>query len=182
MLALFLLDINDQALLLLKQECIMKKIFLVVMTTILSGVAFAQVDSTSQSGISDEDLKKYAVTMDSINGMKQTLLSEISNMVKSNESMTNARYNDLNKAGEDQAKLTELKATPEEIAFMKQVDEAKNSGAAKISETFQTLAKDYVGVETYNKVKNSLATDSALKERYTAILNKIETDGTASTR
>jgi hypothetical protein len=144
-----------------------------------SGMASASLDT---AGISDDDLRKYAVVMDSINTMKKNLLTEISDMVKGNESMTNARYNELSKAGGDEEKLREMKATEEEIAFVKQVNDRKNEGASEISETFQTLARDYIGVETYNEVKNALAADSELKARYDTILNEVENEESASTR
>lgn len=139
--------------------------------------------SGDTAGISDEDLRKYAVLMDSINDMKKTLLKEMGDMVKNNEGMTNARYNDLSKANGDEAKLQELKATEEEIAFINQVNEKKKEGAAKISETFQAMAKDFIGVETYNEVKNALAADTEVKARYDEILASVasEEDDSAST-
>ncbi|HLT74259.1 MAG TPA: hypothetical protein VKZ68_04215 [Ohtaekwangia sp.] len=132
--------------------------------------------------ITDEDLRKYAVVMDSVNSMKKALLTKMSDMVKNEEGMTNARYNDLSKAIKDEAKLKELKATEEEIAFINSVTEVKNKGAADISETFQTLAKDYIGVETYNEVKNALASDTNLKARYEAILDEVEGEESASSK
>jgi hypothetical protein len=130
--------------------------------------------SGDTAGVSDEDLRKYAILMDSINDMKKSLLKEMGDMVKNNEGMTNARYNDLSKANGDEAKLKELNATDEEIAFVNQVNERKNEGATQISETFQTMAKDFIGVETYNEVKEALAADSEVKARYDEILAEVE--------
>lgn len=177
----------------------MKRLLFVSAFAICAGTSFAQVDSTSeavtpdtsmtnpsqstaQSDISDDDLRKYAVTMDSVNGMKQTLLDEISNKVRSNTAIPVARYNELYKIIGDDAKLAELKATPEEIAFVKGVNDFKNQGAAKINEQFQALAKDYVGVAKFNKIKNSLSTDNDLKSRYDAIFGEVEGAGSASAK
>jgi hypothetical protein len=172
----------------------MKRLLFVSAFAICAGTSFAQVDSTSeavtsepsqntaQSDISDEDLRKYAVTMDSVNGMKQTLLDEISNKVRNNVSIPVARYNELYKIIGDDAKLAEAKATPAEIAFVKEVNEFKNQGAAKINEQFQALAKDYVGVAKFNKIKNSLATDNELKGRYDTIFGQVEGSGSASVK
>ena len=186
----------------------MKKILFISALFVSAGAAFGQVDSTSESttpdttkstttstttsttittpqgdaSISDEDLKKYAVTMDSVNGMKQSLLSEITKKVQGNTAITVSRYNELYKVIGDEVKLAEAKATPEEIAFVKEVDAFKNEGAAKINEQFQKLAKEYVGVATFNKIKNSLATDNDLKSRYDQILGQVEGAGTASTK
>lgn len=187
----------------------MKKIFFALLGFVGSTIAFAQVDSTTQTtsgedtttqasmskdnssnqvasadtaGISEEDLRKYAVVMDSINAMKQDLLSEITDMVKGNENITNSRYNELSKANADEAKLKEMKATPEEITFVKAVNDKKNEGAAKIGETFQTLARDYIGVETYNEVKNALSSDAELKARYDEILTEVQNEDSASSK
>jgi hypothetical protein len=189
----------------------MKRI-LFVAALFSSAAAFAQVDTTSEnvvttdsssnavndtqandstaqsssntSGISDEDLKKYAVTMDSVNGMKQTLLTHLAEKLRNNtKNVQVSRYNELYKIIDDEAKLAEAKATPEEIAFVKEVDQFKDQGAAQINAQFQALAKDYVGVSTFNKIKNSLATDNELKARYDQILSQVETtSGTASAK
>lgn len=132
--------------------------------------------------ITDEDLKKYAVMMDSVESMKQSLLSEISTKIKSNGNMKVARYNQLSKAIDDETKLAELKATPEEIAFIKEVAEMKNEGAQEISQQVETLATDYVGAEKYNKIKNSLPVDTELKMRYDAIASEVESKDQASAK
>jgi hypothetical protein len=172
-----------------------KRLLFVSAFAICATTSFAQVDSTSeavtpetsttqqaQSDISDDDLRKYAVTMDSVNGMKQSLLDEIANKVRSNDSIPVSRYNDLYKIIGDDAKLAEAKATPAEIAFVKEVNEFKNQGAAKINEQFQALAKEYVGVAKFNKIKNSLATDNELKGRYDTIFGEVEGSGSASAK
>jgi len=130
----------------------------------------------AQEQITDEELQKYAVTMDSIEHMKGSLLDEIGTMVKSNEAITNERYNELSKIIEDDAKLAEAKATPEEIAFIKEVAAKKAAGTAEISKTFQTMAKEYVGAATYNKVKKALKADADVKNRYQAYLQDLEKD------
>jgi hypothetical protein len=132
--------------------------------------------TSGQSEITDEELEKYAVTMDSVNDMKASLLEDITEMVKENEKITNARYNELSKIIDDEAALTKAKATPEEIAFIKEVAAKKEEGTAKIQETFQTMAKDYVGASSYNKIKDALETDPELKKRYESQLEKLGGD------
>lgn len=137
----------------------------------------AQSDAAAQEQqVTDEELEKYAVTMDSINDMKQSLLQEITEMVKGSEAVTNARYNELSKIIDDEAALTEAKATPEEIAFIKEVAAKKEEGTTKIQETFQTMAKDYVGASSYNKVKKALEADQEVKKRYETFMDKLEGD------
>jgi predicted nucleic acid-binding Zn-ribbon protein len=138
--------------------------------TISSHIAFSQDNPTS---ITDEELKKYAVAMDSIDDMKTELLKSISEFVKSNDKITGARYNELSKIINDEQKLTEAKATAEEIAAVKEVLAKKDEGTAKIQETFKALATDFVGASVYNKVRKSLGSDPAVKTRYEAILAEV---------
>jgi hypothetical protein len=134
-------------------------------------------DSVEQEQITDEELRKYAVAMDSINDMKASLLEEISDIVKEDGKMTNARYNDLSKIANDPAKLAQAKATPEEIELLKKVAEKKNEGTVEINNTFKALAQEYVGAASYNKIKKALTTDSELKSKYEAMLQELEKDG-----
>ncbi|HMG91477.1 MAG TPA: hypothetical protein VK589_15565 [Chryseolinea sp.] len=133
--------------------------------------------STQQQQVTDEELKKYAVAMDSINDMKETLSEEIGAIVQGEGKMTIARYNELSTFADDTAKLALVKATPEEIALLRKVAEKKNEGIAEINNTFKTLAKDYVGAASYNKIKRALTTDSALKSKYEAMLEELDKDG-----
>lgn len=130
----------------------------------------------SQEPVSQEELMKYAVAMDSINSMTQDLLQTITEMVKENEKISAARYNELSKIIEDETKLTEANATPEEIAAVKEVVAVKMDGTAKIQETFRALANDYVGAAVYNKVRSALASDQELKSKYEAILTELKKD------
>ncbi len=136
----------------------------------------AQDSTAAQSEITDEELEKYAVTMDSVEDMKASLLEDITEMVEANEKMTNARYNDLSKIIDDEAALKEAKATPEEIAFLKEVAAKKEEGTKKIQETFQTMAKEFVGASSYNKIKDELKTNPELKKRYESQLDKLGGD------
>jgi hypothetical protein len=140
----------------------------------------ATVASADSAAITDEDLKKYAIVMDSVDGMKQSLLSKISSKIKSNGKMKVSRYNQLSKAADDEAKLQELKATPEEIAFVKEVADMKAKGAEEISNQVETLANDFVGVEKYNKIKSTLPFDTQLKMRYDRIVSENQDETTTA--
>lgn len=128
----------------------------------------------AQESVSDEELKKYAVAMDSINSMKAILLNDIKVKVESNGKITNARYNELSKIMNDEAKLKEAKATEEEIAFLREVALFKTEGTAKITETFQSLAKEYVGAATFNKVKKAITEDEAIRAKYRSYMDELE--------
>jgi hypothetical protein len=188
---------------------IMKKLFFAMLTLMASVTVFAQVDSTNMAtspadtkdttatgsstdstsvgstedaAITDDDLRKYAEVMDSVDVMKQNLLSDISTKIKSNGKMKVSRYNQLSKAADDEAKLKELKATPEEVAFVNEVSAMKTEGAAKISETVESLATDYVGKEKYNKIKSSLEVDTTMRTRYDKIVSEMGSKDSASSK
>lgn len=149
------------------------KTFLVMMALVWgAGVAYAQEEVT----ITDEELSKYATAMDSVNEMSASVLVTISDMVKNSEVMDAARYNDLSKIAKDEAKLAEAKATPEEIAFLNEVATKKEEETARINAAFQSLAKEYVGVAVFNKVKKALSADAELKTKYDSLMDELKKD------
>jgi hypothetical protein len=145
-----------------------------------TSVGMTSTDTTatgsSTAVVTDEDLRKYAMAIDSVEYLKKDLLREISAMVKGNGKIKVARYNELNKASADSTKLDELKATPEERAFLKQVSEKKAAGVQHISDVVDSLANSYVGVEVYNRIKTQLDVDSGLKSRYEKILAEVKAE------
>jgi hypothetical protein len=149
-----------------------KLFFSIVLMIMLASPTMAQ-DAAS---VTDEELKKYAVAMDSIEVMKNHLIKVITEMVEHNEKITATRYNELSRIIDDEVKLTEAKATAEEIAAIKAVVAKKEEETAKINETFQSLAKDYVGAGTYNKVRSALKSDSELKSKYDALMQELSKD------
>ncbi len=140
-------------------------LLLIASMMLASNVSQAQDDDA----ISDEDLQKYAVAMDSIDNMTSTLIETISEMVKSNENVSASRYNELSKIIDDEAKLTEAEATDEEKEFVRAVAAKKDEETAKINEAFQSLARDYIGAKSYNAIKKALASDEEVKTKYEAI-------------
>lgn len=140
----------------------------------LLALAVTSFAVNAQESVSDEELKKYAIAMDSINSMKATLLSDIKHKVETNEKITNSRYNELSKIVNDEAKLKEANATEEEIAFVREIALFKTEGTAKITETFQVLAKEYVGATTFNKVKKAITEDEAIRSKYRSYMDELE--------
>lgn len=138
---------------------------------------FAALGSKAQTStaISDEDLKKYAVTMDSVEGMQETLRQIVAETVQKNDVITVERYNQLFKITADEAKLKEANATAEEISFLKQVEDLRTVNIARINATYQALAKDYVGLKAFNAIRKSLESDKALKARYETVSKDLET-------
>ena len=128
--------------------------------------------------VTDEELTKYAVVMDSVEHMSSALMETITELVKNNDQITAARYNDIYKIIGDESKLAEQNATPEEIAAVKEILAVKDEGTSKIQETFKTLATEYIGAATYNKIKKALGSDPEIKSRYEAILADINKEDT----
>ena len=126
-----------------------------------------------QQNVTDDELKKYAVTMDSINDMKESLSEEIGEMLKADGNMTVARYGELSKIAEDSTQLAAVQATAEEIALLKSIAEKKNEGIAEINNTYQALARDYVGAASFNKVKKAISADPALRAKFEAMLEEL---------
>lgn len=141
--------------------------------------AQAQTDTiatTTAGGISDDELKRYAVMMDSIDGMRSDLLSEVAQMIKTSELMSVNRYNELIRIKDDTAKLAAVNATPEEMAFLEEIRATRQKGSQEISQVFQSMANDYVGSDTYSKVRRALTTNDTVKSKYKSMLDEIKQD------
>lgn len=131
------------------------------------------VRTQAQDGeITDEDLKKYVIALDSIEHMKSHLVEVISTLVK--ENISGARYNELSKLADDETKLAAAGATVEEIEFVKAIAARKDEETAKINSTFQSLAKDYIGAKMYNAIRKALKEDEGVKTRYEALREATE--------
>jgi len=141
----------------------------------LLAVATAGYAQTTKPAFTDEDLKKYAITMDSVKDMQETLNESITTMVQKATVMPVTRYNELFKIINDSTQLVSANAKPEEVAFVKEVARKRTEESAKITATFQTMAKEYVGLKAFNAIKKSLSSDPAVKEKYEALSKELDT-------
>lgn len=149
------------------------KITKVLVPCLFMLVALGSKAQTSTE-ITDDDLKKYAITMDSVEAMQESLREIVAETVQKNTVMPVARYNELFKIIDDEAKLNATNATPEEIKFIHQINDLRKVNIERINASYQSLAKDYVGVKTFNAIRKSLQTDQALKARYDNVSKDIE--------
>lgn len=156
-----------------KNRTIMKsRLFILgILFAFFSTAAIAQ-DATEEQ-ITDEELTRYAVAMDSVERMKATLMAKITDKVENNDLMVNSRYNELTKIIDEEAQLAAAKATPEEIAFVKEIGVMKDEGASVIKETLIAMVKEDVTAATYNRVTKALKSDPEVKKRYDAIFTTI---------
>jgi hypothetical protein len=151
------------------------KLIRLLIAVALCYTSVALTAQTSQkASITDDDLRRYAQTMDSVDVMQQTLNQIIAENVQKNEVMKVQRYNELFKVEKDQAKLTALNATPQEISFLKDISALKEYNLQRINTAYQALAKDYVGLKTFNTIRKSLDADPNLKSRYEAINQQVK--------
>ncbi|MDW7695196.1 hypothetical protein R9C00_28595 [Flammeovirgaceae bacterium SG7u.111] len=134
----------------------------------------SQLLAQDEEAVTDEEIRKYAVTMDSVAAMKENVKVVMKEMITSNEEISVARYNDLNNAIDDEAKLEEIEATEEEIAFIKEIAAKKEELTGEIKSTLTTMAKEYMGgVKVYNKVKKALKADPEVKAKYDGIMEEL---------
>jgi hypothetical protein len=126
--------------------------------------------------VTDQELMKYAELMDTVNEMSAAVRDVLADMVVQNDSIDGARFNELSKIIDDDAKLAEAKATPAEIEFIKKVAAKKEEETARINATYQSLAKEYVTVPVFNKVKKALGADPVLKTRYDSLMVELGKD------
>ena len=152
----------------------MKLVRMLIATALCYTSLLSNAQTSQQAAVTDEDLRKYAITQDSIQMMQQTLNQIIADNVQKNTVMEVQRYNQLFKVEKDPAKLTALNATPEEIAFLKDIAALRDYNVQRINATYQALAKEYVGLKTFNTIKKSLDTDPQLKARYETINQQVK--------
>jgi hypothetical protein len=69
-----------------------------------------------------------------------------------------------------------LAGTPNIDKIPEEVQDRKDSGTTEINTTFKSLAKEYVGASTYNKVKRALSEGGEAKTKYDGMLNKLKED------
>jgi hypothetical protein len=98
-------------------------------------------------------------------------------MVQTNTVMSVARYNELFKIAGDETKLAAAKATPEEMAFVKQVEKRREDEIAKMNAVYQNMAKDYVGVKQFNAIRKSIKENEEVKARYETISKELASKG-----
>jgi len=106
---------------------------------------FMLLGASTQAQVTDEELKKYAIAMDSIETLKFQLTGTLNKIAKGNDKISAKRYTTLIPIVNDAAKLAEANATPEEIAYLKQAVTTRNEETIKFQKAFQSLVSEYIG-------------------------------------
>ena len=140
-----------------------------MMKRILFAAAFLSIATfgkTVAQEVSNEDLYKYAVVMETKEMFQKELSSQITDYVENQDPAIKSRYNAL--AG------GETPANDAEKQFIDQVNSMKTERTGEFGDAFKTMIKRVLGAETYGAVKKGIANDSGVKERYSAIVQAMQ--------
>jgi hypothetical protein len=137
-----------------------------------TSILFCAALSLQAQAITLDELKKYIIAMDSIEALKVHLTETFNNLSKGNDKISSTRYHALVPVANDDTKLKDANATPEEIAYVKKAAAIKDEETIKFQKAFQSLIQDYVGEAVFTKVRNGLKTDPGLKKKYDSLIAK----------
>lgn len=141
-----------------------KSILIAVLLTVTVFTTKAQ----KRDSVTSQELNRYAVMMDSLETLKKNRNELSMKLAKGDAKITAARYQQLLPIIDDQKKLAAAKASAEEVTYVKNALAALTKEGQKFQTTFTSLMNEYVGYDTYNKVKKAIETDPRVKDRYTA--------------
>lgn len=139
-----------------------------VIAALMIGFSMNVVNAQGEE-ISDENLRRYAIMMETVDAMKSEISAVTNSMIKNQEGMTGKRYLELSK-GQGES------ATEFEQKFMETVTSMQDERKDAIKSVVQTLATKMLpdGGKAYKAIKTALASDEAVKSRYEAILANIK--------
>jgi hypothetical protein len=120
--------------------------------------------------VTNDELKRYAIALDSIETLKNALTTSLNKIAKGNSKISTQRYSLLMPMVQDPTKLSEAKATADEIAYIKRAAETQREETVKFQKAYTALISGYVGGSTFGKVRNTLGTDTVLKKTYDSLM------------
>lgn len=122
--------------------------------------------NTYAQEVTDADLYKYAVLMETLDLFKTELTGQVTTYVEQQDPAIKNRYNEL-AGGEAPANDTEKQ-------FIDNVNKMQSERTSEFNEAFKTMVKRVLGAQTYATVKKGIASDSGIKARYDAIVQTIK--------
>jgi len=127
------------------------------------------VKAQDEDYLTDENLRRYAIMMETVDAMKAEISTVTNEMIKNQEGIDGKRYLELSKGEGDAAKEFESK-------FMEAVKQMQDDRKEAIGDVIQILATKMLpdGGKAYKAIKTALSTDEEVKARYDAILAKIQ--------
>lgn len=132
-------------------------------------MGFGLAANAQSEEVSDENLRRYAILMETIDAMKSEISVTLNDMIKNQEGITGKRFSELSKGEGDPASEFEQK-------FMDTIEEMKKERIEAIKEVNQLLATKMLpdGGKTYKIIKAAIDSDEEVKARYESILAKIQ--------
>ncbi len=124
--------------------------------------------------ITDEDIKNYAIIELAKNSITGGISPMVNELISKQEGMTGQRFQELQKAGEDQSKLDAIEAQDWEVKFLGLVNRQINKRKKAAGEVVTLLAGNAMGAEKYNAVKKAVKDDPAVKSKLDAMIAKFE--------
>ncbi|MDQ3393573.1 MAG: hypothetical protein M3512_05605 [Bacteroidota bacterium] len=155
--------------------------FKTFLKTFFGAAAFCifATSSTFAQSVSDDELNKYAVVMDSIDAMKRNIQDDYNAMIQEEELMQGGRrFVEIQQVGDDSVRLTELNVTEMELEAFNKIQEKYTEMTTDFKESYTNLIKEDLGAALYNKVTKALKDDSEVKNRYDSILEEVKAEGT----
>ena len=136
-----------------------------MMTRTLVAVALFSLVSVGKAvaqEITNQDLYKYAVVMETQDMFKDELSTQVTDYINKQDPAIKNRYNAL-AGGEEPANDAEKQ-------FIGQVKSMQSERTGEFSDAFKTMIKRVLGAQTYSAVKKGIANDTEVKERYNTIV------------
>ena len=136
-----------------------------MMTRTLVAVALFGLVSVGKAvaqEITNQDLYKYAVVMETQDMFKDELSTQVTDYINQQDPAIKNRYNAL-AGGEEPANDAEKQ-------FIGQVKSMQSERTGEFSDAFKTMIKRVLGAQTYSAVKKGIANDTEVKERYNTIV------------
>ena len=124
--------------------------------------SLVSVGKTVAQEISNQDLYKYAVVMETQDMFKDELSTQVTDYINQQDPAIKNRYNAL-AGGEEPANDAEKQ-------FIGQVKSMQSERTGEFSDAFKTMIKRVLGAQTYSAVKKGIANDTEVKERYNTIV------------
>ncbi len=135
---------------------------------------------TQAQDFDDEDLKNYAMVMDSIEVFKShvndTVSGIVNTMIDENENFSASDYKDMEAAKGNEAKMKAMPA--EKVAYYKEIKgnmkKVTKMKKEELNSAFSTLVKDQIGVTEYKAIKKALKEDEEVKAKYEKMMAEMK--------
>lgn len=148
------------------------KLFMLA-TVMLLG--FSYNVQAQEEEVTDEELRSYAIVMDSADVKKQEMGAAYNKLIQEEEAMQGGRrFQELKNANGDEEQLEEMGATEEEIEIYTRIQEDYDEMVTEFKEEYTEMIKEHVTVPTYNKVSRELKANEEVKARYEEILAEVQ--------